>query len=141
MSGSLGKLCVWGLLALTSFPAKAQISCGKTRFYYLHNREKIFETQDYCIDKKTSVLFNDACKEKACLKPFKKSYEEILEGKRSGFGTTGFWVCHNLGGSPQIIKVIGQGNELTTMDRCMLKNGGVIDSVSLELYFQNKTEN
>jgi hypothetical protein len=132
-------LCGWGLLALTSFAAEAQISCGKTRFYYIHNRAKVFETQDYCVDKKSGALFNDVCKDRACLAQFKETYDELLEGKKPGFGTSGFWVCHNLGGSPQIIKVLGDGSALTTMDRCMLKNGGVIDTVSLELYFKNKT--
>lgn len=132
-------MCVWGLLALTSLPATAQISCGKTRFFYIHNREKIFKIEDYCLDKKSGALYNDACKDKSCLKNFTQSYEELLAGKKPGFGTTGFWVCHNLGGSPQIIKILGEGDALTTMDRCMLKNGGVIDTGSLEMYFKNRS--
>ena len=134
MLGTLGKLFVWVLLLLNTSKVQAEIKCQDYKFYYTLYAKKIFETEYLCLDWKSGHLTNKKCKDKKCLNDLNVS-KDLLRGKKQTIGTRGFYVCHNLGGSPQILKIEKPNKKYQTFDRCILPSGAQIDTGTLLKYY------
>ncbi|MBT3983317.1 MAG: hypothetical protein HOE90_18330 [Bacteriovoracaceae bacterium] len=114
--------------------------CKKFQITHTYMAKKKNENSEYCINFKKNILFNKKCRNQLCLESMEYDKKSLKEGYMPNFGTLGFHYCQKLFGTAQVIKVKMSKGKWRTFDRCILKNGGVIDTVSLLTWIERKNQ-
>ena len=108
MNQQIRKWCVLVGIYAFSCSATATLNCeqGQLRIPYL-GKAKII-TQIFCTNTQGTELLSASCIEKKC-SAFRSKVKINLSQMYSNRGTPSFHLCHQLGGTPQIVDIAVQG--------------------------------
>lgn len=88
--------------------------------------------ENYCYDQELVNFVSESCRHRKC-EAFRGAYRYYAQDFLGPFGTPGFKLCRELGGSPEIVDFFAKG-AFQRSDRCVFKDGFVDTDTLFDFY-------